>query len=326
MPPICLAIFLRLFSESLVILVKEQGIPLRSLVSLKIQDYYFFFLLIQVTLSVTFSAGITAFMSNIITERRFAATLGKNLPKASNYFLSYVILQSLSVSASALLRLDRLIDIKIIGPLRDHTVTQMMDRRKVPDVEWGKVVPVYTNIACIGMLYAIISPIIIPFEFLIFFISWWIHLRPFEQMNQHDHGGAFYPKAIKHLFVGLYIMESSLIVLFLLVRNSRGQATCVGQAVLSVLAIALTAVYHFVIRGLYDPLLKFLPTSTQNSQSGHNAEFGGRKDIAATFRLPKDSHGFTREELERCSSLLPGVFGSLADATIDDKGHIQLAD
>jgi hypothetical protein len=343
LPPLCLAMLLRMFSSALTVLVRKQGIPLRSLSSLKIQDYYFFFLLTQVTLSVTLSAGITVVMSDMVTGRKVAETLAKNLPKASNYFLSYVILQALSISASALLRLDRLIDIKVAGPLLDRTVTQMVERQKAPDVEWGILIPVYTNLGCVGMLsdfdrvggsdflvgilYAIISPIILPFHLLVFMVSWVVHLRPFADQGQHDHGGVFYPKAIKHLFVGIYTMETGLLSLFLLVRDSQGRATCIGHAVLCVLALALTAVYHSVIRGMYDPLLTFLPTSIQSSEentaSKSNAPYSQEPD-AALLRLPRDDQGFSRAESEHCRTLSPGVV-TLLDGTINKRGEIGLA-
>lgn len=157
LPPLTLAGLLHLFSKALIVLVRKQGLPLRSLLSLKIQDYYFFFLLTQVTVSVTLSAGTTAFMSNLATGENVAATLARNLPKASNYFLSYVLLQALSVSASALLRLDRLIDLVLLGPLLDKTVTEMVERRRTPSTEWGTLVPVYTNLSCVGKLPSLSS-------------------------------------------------------------------------------------------------------------------------------------------------------------------------
>jgi hypothetical protein len=184
LPPTLVAILTKGFVVILNYLIQKQGISSRSHVDLKIQDYYFCFLFVQVTLVVSLSAGLTTIANEMAHGASLAATLAKNLPKASNYFLSYVLLQALSISAHSLLRLDRLIGKFILGPIFDKSVTQMMIRRRGQDLEWSTFVPIFTNLSCIGkfqtqkrpvqstlkqtgFLYAIISPIIIPFQVLI---------------------------------------------------------------------------------------------------------------------------------------------------------------
>jgi hypothetical protein len=78
------------------------------------------------------------------------ATLAKNLPKASNYFVSYVLLQALSVSANALLRINKLVRNFVLAPIFDQTVSQKLERKRGQDIQWGTFVPVYTNLACIS--------------------------------------------------------------------------------------------------------------------------------------------------------------------------------
>ncbi|RII05511.1 hypothetical protein CUC08_Gglean010203 [Alternaria sp. MG1] len=115
-----------------------------------LQDYYFCFLFVQVTLVVSLAAGLTAIANEMARGASLAATLAKNLPKASNYFLSYLLLQALSVSAGSLLRTDRLLGKFVLGPMFDKSVTQMVVRRRGPDLQWGTFVPVFTNLSCIG--------------------------------------------------------------------------------------------------------------------------------------------------------------------------------
>jgi hypothetical protein len=150
LPPTLVAILMKGFVVALNYLVQKQGISSRSHIDLKIQDYYFYFLFTQVTLVVSLSAGLTAIANEMVHGASLAATLAKNLPKASNYFLSYILLQGLSISANSLLRIDRLIGRFILGPIFDKSVTQMMTRRRGQDLEWGTFVPVFTNLSCIG--------------------------------------------------------------------------------------------------------------------------------------------------------------------------------
>ena len=150
MPPTLVAILIKGFVVILDYLIQKQGISSRSHIDLKIQDYYFCFLFVQVTLVVSLSAGLTTIANEMAYGASLAATLAKNLPKASNYFLSYILLQALSISAKSLLRMDRLIGKFILGPIFDKSVTEMVTRRRGQDLEWGTFVPVFTNLSCIG--------------------------------------------------------------------------------------------------------------------------------------------------------------------------------
>jgi hypothetical protein len=57
---------------------------------------------------VSLSVGLTAIANEIASEALLAVTLAKNLLKVSNYFVSYILLQGLLISANSLLRIDRL--------------------------------------------------------------------------------------------------------------------------------------------------------------------------------------------------------------------------
>lgn len=176
------------------------------------------------------------------------------------------------------------------------------------------------------MIYAIISPIILPFQLLVFILSWSIHINTVPHNNAQDYGGIFYPKAIKHLLVGIYTMQISLLSLFLLVRNSQGQAACIGQVVLCTMAVALTALYHLFLRTLYDPLLQHSPASIRVASSNDDAIFHNPETIikAAKMRLPKDDYGLSDLEVKACQELYPGVDISTDDARIHQDGTIKL--
>ncbi|KAI4940890.1 hypothetical protein J4E91_011147 [Alternaria rosae] len=203
-----------------------------------------------------------------------AETLAKNLPKASNYFLSYLLLQGLSVSARSLLRTDRLLGKFILGPIFDKSVTPMITRKRGQDLKWGTFVPIFTNLSCVGLLYAIISPIILPIQVLTIGLFWVIYSHSSILLTEQDHGGLFYPKALKHLLAGLYLMQVCLAALFLLVRDSQGNAMCVGQACVMMLATGLTVIYHRLLCRAFNPLLSFPPHCTkEHASQGCNAVY-----------------------------------------------------
>lgn len=131
-------------------LILQQGTHSRITVELSMQEYYFYFLFIQLFLVVSVSSSVAALLNGFAQDfTSVAGMMAQNLPKAGNYFFSYMILQAMSVSAATLLQLGRLIFF-LAGFLLDTTARQKWERRLEPEVRWGTFFPVYTNLAVIG--------------------------------------------------------------------------------------------------------------------------------------------------------------------------------
>ncbi|KAJ6201955.1 hypothetical protein J3E72DRAFT_182161 [Bipolaris maydis] len=295
LPPIIVAVLTKVFVVALEYFVRKQGISSRSHIDLKMQDYYFYYLFLQVTLVVSLSAGVTAIANEMMHGASLAGTLAKNLPKASNYFLSYILLQALSISANSLLRFDRLLGKFVLGPIFDKSVTQMKSRRSGQDIQWGTFVPVFTNLSCIG---------------------------------RRDHGGLFYPKALKHLLIGLYLMQVCLIALFLLVRDSQGNAKCIGQACVMALATGLTMVYHRLLCKAFNPLLTFSPTALNKNLANKAMPSPLFLHKALTsvpvIRIPSDDHGISTARALQLRDELKSVTISDTDAVMTESGKVYL--
>jgi len=55
-----------------------------------------------------------------------------------------------------------------------------------------------------------------------------------------DTGGLFFPKAINHIFVGLYVEQICLAALFFLAQNEKGKPSAVAEGALMVVLIVST--------------------------------------------------------------------------------------
>lgn len=87
----------------------------------------------------------------------------------------------------------------------------------------------------------------------------WVQHQP----PSRDTGGAFFPKAITHVFVGMYIQEICLCALFFLARDAELKVAAVPQAALMiVLIVATVSAYSdpLIIGRLPLRLGRFLPT------------------------------------------------------------------
>ena len=82
-----------------------------------------------------------------------AGLLASNLPKSSNFFFSYLLLQGLSVSAGTLLQILSLLLYYLFGMLFDSTPRKKWTRfNSLPGLGWGTTYPIFTSLAVIGMI------------------------------------------------------------------------------------------------------------------------------------------------------------------------------
>jgi len=154
LPQVLLGLLLLVLPMILRLLAKNQGVQTGMAVELTCQDYYFAFLFVQVFLVVSISSGITTVLKELTgNPTSVPSLLAVNLPKASNYFFSYMLLQALSVSSGALLQIFSLIIWFLWAPFMDNTARQKWARQtNLPQMQWGTFYPVYTNLAVIGKL------------------------------------------------------------------------------------------------------------------------------------------------------------------------------
>ena len=133
-------------------MAKFGGAPSLAAVELTTQNFYFAFEVIQVFLVVTISSSASSVVSDIINDPTSAASLlAEKIPTASNFYISYIILQGLSFSAGALLQISGLILGKVLGRLLDNTPRKMYSRwSNLAGLGWGTVYPVFTLLAVIG--------------------------------------------------------------------------------------------------------------------------------------------------------------------------------
>lgn len=154
LPQAVLMFFLILLPIILRFLAKQQGFVTEMAVELAVQKYYFLFLFVQVFLTVSLSSSIATIVNSIYHGLDSVPTLlAASLPKSSNYFFSYLLLQAFSISAGNLLQITRLIQSLLLAPLVDRTPRQKWNRtRVIPELQWGTLFPIFTNLGCIGKI------------------------------------------------------------------------------------------------------------------------------------------------------------------------------
>ncbi|THH04380.1 hypothetical protein EW145_g5564 [Phellinidium pouzarii] len=267
LPPALLIALMMLLPFLLRQLAVFEGILRRSDVELSLMTRVFIFQVLHSFLVVTFASGIFVALPRIMSNpASIPDILAKDLPSASNFFLTYVVLQGLSGTASGFLQVVPLVTYYMKLFLMGSTPRSVYTiKYTLRNVSWGTLFPSMTLIVVITLAYSVISPIInglACFTFILFYYLYkYLFLYQFEQPAAGETGGLFFPKAIQHVFVGLYIQQICLAALFFLARDGNDKASAIPEGVLMIVLIVFTALFHVMINHSYGPLLHYLPLS-----------------------------------------------------------------
>lgn len=363
LPPALLAVLMLLLPIVLRMLSRFEGTPTKTAVELSLMTRYFLFQVIHSFLIVTLASGIVAALPGLINDVGSIPTLlAHELPSASNFFLTYIILQGLSGTASGFLQASPLVmyylKLFILGSTPRSIANVKYGTRSV---SFGTLFPSTTLLVVITITYSVISPVINGLAcvtFLLFYFLWkYLFLWQLDQPRSGDSGGLFLPKALQHVFVGLYLQQICLAALFFLARDQNNKASAIPEGVLMVVLIVLTIFFHLTLYNSYGPLMSAIPLSLARAAQGpalprsrddaqkqpgatahiDDAEVGGPDAEPGTYEefahpaavepqrvvwLPRDALGLCeREEREDRAH---GIVITTQGARMDAKGHVDI--
>jgi hypothetical protein len=97
--------------------------------------------------------GAASSAAQIVTNPGSATTLlAENLPKASNFYISYFILQGLGIAAGDLLNIGALVMLSVVGKFLDKSPRKMFKRFiTLSGLGWGSMYPKFGNLGIIGI-------------------------------------------------------------------------------------------------------------------------------------------------------------------------------
>ncbi|KAJ5982472.1 DUF221 domain protein [Penicillium sp. IBT 35674x] len=320
-------------------MIRWQGATSLGAVELRTQHYSFTFQFVQVFLVVTISSTATSITASILDKHSSAlALLAQLIPRASNFYLSFSILQGLSCSAGALLRPGDLIGKRVLGPLFDKTPRQRRERQSAcVGLQWGTVYSDVTLLTTIGMIYSCIAPLLLgctcgslcllefAYRYDIFYVR-----RPAV-----DTQGMAYIQALQHLMLGCHFLLGCLIALFALATVSHRRAA--GPLALMLALLAVTVLYHRMMKSAMTARIRFpgknrpgamgitpmssgsglppllrkvtcppprglnldLESSRRNSTEGTGYSHPALSAPAPTLLIPEELVAFSKQEIEK---------------------------
>lgn len=263
LPTILLAVLMAVLPMFLRFMAKVSGDPTRSAVELSVQNYYFAFQVVQVFLVATIGSAAASSVQTIAKDPTSVTTLlATQIPLASNFYLSYFVLQGLGIVSGLLVGIVGLLLFIVLGKFLDTTPRKMYKRWiTLSGIGWGTLFPIYETLWIIAICYAVIAPLVLGFAAIGLFLFYFAYRynMMFVSNASIDTKGLVYPRALGHMFIGLYIAEVCLVGYFAI--QSGTSVGSVGPLILMILMLIFTVLYHISFTSALGPLLQYLPKS-----------------------------------------------------------------
>ncbi|KAL4882249.1 hypothetical protein BJY04DRAFT_50877 [Aspergillus karnatakaensis] len=235
---------------------RRAGVPSASRVELFTQTAHFCFQVVQVFLVTTLTSAASAATAQIIQDPLSAKDLlAENLPKATNFYISYFLLQGLTTSSLAVVQIMSVLVFKFITTFFDGSPRRLYERwAALSAISWGNVFPVFTNMGVIALTYSCIAPLILGFCFVGLYLVYQAYRYNFLFVYdiRIDTKGLVYPRALQHLLTGIYLANICMIGLFAI-------KSAIGPLIIMVLFTILTILAHLSLNEALAPLNTFLP-------------------------------------------------------------------
>ncbi|KAL4872516.1 hypothetical protein BDV12DRAFT_133637 [Aspergillus spectabilis] len=265
LPTILMAVLMALLPIILRLMAKIGGAPSLAAVELTTQNFYFLFQVVQVFLVVTLASSASSVVTSIINDPTSATSLLANkIPTASNFYISYIVLQGLSFSSGALLQITGLIIGKILGRFLDNTPRKMYKRwSNLAGLGWGTVYPAFTLLVVIAITYSCIAPLVLGFATIglyLFYFAYRYNLLYVSNANIDTQGKNF-ARALQHITVGCYLLVVCLIGLFAI--GTGAKIIALGPLILMIILLIVMIIYHLSLNQALDPLINYLPKNLE---------------------------------------------------------------
>ncbi|RWA03601.1 hypothetical protein EKO27_g11504 [Xylaria grammica] len=307
LPAVLLSLLLWLVPIFMEFLAGFKGAKTGTQKTEAVQQFYFAFLFVQVFLIVSLASGATTILKSVLQNpASITDTLASKLPSAANYFFSYMILQSLSASSGTLLQIGELAKWYIVARIINKTArNKWTTNTTLPSVRWGKNFPVYTNFACIALVYSVIAPIISIFAIITFSLLWIANKYSMLYVNRLsiDTGGVLYPRALNQTFTGLYVMNIALIGLFFIQEDETGDRACAPQAIIMIVVTILTALYQLLLNTSFGPMFRYLPITFEDEAVIRDEAFQRAQDRRLGLADDDDAKRFDEDSSSPHQSL-----------------------
>ncbi|WWD18719.1 hypothetical protein CI109_103173 [Kwoniella shandongensis] len=364
LPPVLLAIVFAVLPMILRMFVKLQGEVLKTDIELKLFSRFWLFQVIHGFLIITLASGLISALSDVGSNPGMVPSmLASKLPNASIFFLTFILTATLSGAAKNYARIVPWVMYMLRGILGGNTPRKFyMKKFKMDSFAWATVFPPTCLLICITIVYSVIQPLICLLSLVAFCMLYGAYKYILnwcaDQPDASETGGMFYIKALRTVFVSLYIETICLIGLFFLstdqnLKRAKSGLACGAIMIVVLIAIAAFQIYidHFRFTRPFltyvhststsanaqhiEPIVGHVKTTANEEQEIAGAEYGNTSgfhyrafDHPALWKkqpvvwIADDPLGLGKYEAEQING--KGVEASTEFAHMDPKGKLEV--
>lgn len=312
LPAILLAVLMSLLPPFIRWMGRVSGCGTATDVEFFLQQVYFTFLVIQNFFIVTLSSSILSTLSTLLADGAdvkslILNTLSKDLPKASNFFLNYILLQALTIPSGAILQISAVLLFHALGMLLDNTPRKRWERRNLLGLPgWGVVFPLYSLFSTIIFSYAMLAPLMFAFGIVLYFLVYFVFLNNLTYVNGVSNGrGIYYSRALFQMFTGIYVALFCLVVMLVF---AKAWGPVVISAILALFVIyvqihlerAFNSLLFSLPRALLEknnPTLAINRNSDPYAEKGHSLDVEGHSLDVGKYEKHSDSAGLIERQV-----------------------------
>jgi len=248
-----------------------SGEPTAQSAENMVQKWYFIFQFLQVFLVTTLSSGAATIIKQVTEQPgNIPSLLAENLPKSSNFYLTYFTLQGLSKAADQVVKYSDVLQYLFFKRIA-KTPRQKYDLEiKMKGLFYGSNYPKFTNMAVIAIVYSCIAPLVLGFALVGFtlFYATYRYLLLYSNSAKLEMKGECHGRAMQQMLAGVYVSELCLIGLFS-ARHAQ------GPSILMTIFFILTIVHHITVNRFLGPLEQYVPLDVLLDAEAENSENGG---------------------------------------------------
>ncbi|KAH6620354.1 hypothetical protein C7974DRAFT_435734 [Boeremia exigua] len=256
LPPLLLSALSKYVPKIFRYIFTTFGEPTKTSTELKVLKWYYVFQVLQVFLVTSLSSGAATVVSQIAKNpNKVPELLAERLPRASNSYLTYFVVQGLTSASDNLLNYSDVLSYLFYDRFFDKTPRQKYNSYiTLKGMQWGKLFPKYVNFVIIAIVYSCIAPLVLGFAaagLVLFYLSY-RYMLLFTAQPKVDTKGHCYTLALQQMLTGVYIAELCLIGLFSL-RGAFGPTVMLG------ILLLVTIVFNILTNRHFTPLEQYLP-------------------------------------------------------------------
>ncbi|XP_021774426.1 CSC1-like protein At3g54510 isoform X3 [Chenopodium quinoa] len=252
LPSVILNGFIYVVPYSILGMAHLAGYPSRSQTEIKVCNMVFYFLVGNVFFLTLLSGSLLDELGESFSHPSdFPSRLARAVAAQADFFTTYILSDGLSGFSLEILQAGLL----VWDAIKRHTFGRGKERSPyVYSLPYFRVIPFVCLCFLIGMVYALVAPLLLPFVLGYLYLGYAVYMNQIEDVYPTDYetSGQYWPYIHSYIFFALILMQITMIGLF-------GLKSKPGASVATLPLFVFTLLFNEYCK------LRFLPSFSQHT-------------------------------------------------------------